>query len=189
MNSKYLAVFLPGIGYHNDKPLLYYSRKLALECGYDAVLVTYHDLPSKVKGNKEKMMEAVDMAYAQTVQSLNDIDMHAYEKIVFVGKSIGTVIASRFVAEYGLQAGLILYTPVEATFACNINSGIAFIGTADPWSNLEDVKGLAREQKVPLYLYEDVNHSLECNDQIKNIEILQDVMEKTKDYLTDTYRG
>ena len=26
------AVFFPGIGYHCDKPLLYYSRKLAQEC-------------------------------------------------------------------------------------------------------------------------------------------------------------
>ena len=29
------AVFFPGIGYHCDKPLLYYSRKLAQECGYE----------------------------------------------------------------------------------------------------------------------------------------------------------
>ena len=32
------AVFFPGIGYHCDKPLLYYSRKLAKECGYEETI-------------------------------------------------------------------------------------------------------------------------------------------------------
>ena len=41
-----LAVIFPGIGYHTDKPLLYYSKKLALhnvaqvvECGRTAIWV------------------------------------------------------------------------------------------------------------------------------------------------------
>ena len=41
-----LAVFFPGIGYHCDKPLLYYSRKLAQEWGYEetmALSYTYDD--------------------------------------------------------------------------------------------------------------------------------------------------
>ena len=37
-----LVVCFPGIGYHCDKPLLYYSRKLAATAGYDhAVLLQY----------------------------------------------------------------------------------------------------------------------------------------------------
>ena len=36
-----LAVFFPGIGYHTDKPLLYYSRKIAVELGYQTVEVKY----------------------------------------------------------------------------------------------------------------------------------------------------
>ena len=33
-----LAVFFPGIGYHCDKPLLYYSRKLVQEYGYEKIV-------------------------------------------------------------------------------------------------------------------------------------------------------
>ncbi len=33
-----LVVVFPGIGYHCDKPLLYYGRKVASECGYDEVV-------------------------------------------------------------------------------------------------------------------------------------------------------
>lgn len=39
---KKLAVFFPGIGYHCDKPLLYYSRKMAEQNGYDErITLTY----------------------------------------------------------------------------------------------------------------------------------------------------
>ena len=30
-----LAVYFPGVGYHCDKPLLYYARKIAAACGFD----------------------------------------------------------------------------------------------------------------------------------------------------------
>ena len=44
--EKRLAVIFPGVGYHVDKPLLYYSRKLAKEYGYEvAVQITVHFLP------------------------------------------------------------------------------------------------------------------------------------------------
>ena len=32
-----LAVIFPGVGYHTDKPLLYYSKKLAFQNGYEIV--------------------------------------------------------------------------------------------------------------------------------------------------------
>lgn len=34
-----IAVFFPGIGYHCDKPLLYYARKLVQEYGYEKIVI------------------------------------------------------------------------------------------------------------------------------------------------------
>lgn len=34
-----IAVFFPGIGYHCDKPLLYYARKLVQEYGYEKIVM------------------------------------------------------------------------------------------------------------------------------------------------------
>ena len=48
--EKKIAVLFPGIGYHTDKPLLYYSKKLARKRGYEIVEVKYGPLPSGVKG-------------------------------------------------------------------------------------------------------------------------------------------
>ena len=36
--GKRLAVIFPGIGYHCDKPILYYSRKLAKEQEYKEII-------------------------------------------------------------------------------------------------------------------------------------------------------
>ena len=47
---KKLAVIFPGVGYHVDKPLLYYSKKIAAHYGYEIVEVAYGKLPKKVKG-------------------------------------------------------------------------------------------------------------------------------------------
>ena len=37
-NNKKIAVFFPGLGYHNDKPLLYYSRKIAISNDFIALM-------------------------------------------------------------------------------------------------------------------------------------------------------
>ena len=50
------AVFFPGIGYHCDKPLLYYSRKLAQECGYEeTIALSYTYDGGNIRGNEAFM--------------------------------------------------------------------------------------------------------------------------------------
>ena len=41
MKKGRIAVIFQGIGYNADKPLLYYSKKIALERGYDVKVVEY----------------------------------------------------------------------------------------------------------------------------------------------------
>ena len=36
-----LAVIIPGIGYHKDKPLLYYATKLVKAKGYKVICIDY----------------------------------------------------------------------------------------------------------------------------------------------------
>ena len=60
---------------------------------------------------------------------------------------------------------------------------IAFIGTSDPWSIVPEVQALSQKQQVPMYTYENANHSLETGDTLENLKILQDVMGKTKGFL------
>ena len=54
MENKKIAVLFPGVGYHCDKPLLYYSRKLAIQKGYEVKSINYDlsILYKDVKNNK-----------------------------------------------------------------------------------------------------------------------------------------
>lgn len=88
--KKKIAVLFPGIGYTCDKPLLYYTGKLAVARGYKLVKVEYGNFPSGIKENKEKMEEAFRCGLEQAEKILQDICWEEYEDILFVSKSIGT---------------------------------------------------------------------------------------------------
>lgn len=182
-----LAIIFPGIGYHKDKPLLYYSSKLMMSEGFDIINIEYHDLPHKVKGDAAMMKKAFEIAFAQSEEQLSGVDYSAYEEVVFIGKSIGTAVVAKYVAELNVNAVQVWYTPVEATFAFEAENVIAFIGDDDPWSDVARVKSVANDKGIPIYSYPKCNHSLECDDVLRNIEILDDVIKKTKEYIMSAF--
>ena len=181
---KKLAIIFPGVGYHKDKPLLYYSTKLVKGLGYDVLNIEYSKLPDKIKGDAAKMKKAAEIAYFDAVTQLKDIDFTEYDDVVFIGKSIGTFTLAKYVSDNNINARQIWYTPVEQTFSYPEGDIIAFIGDADPWSDVDKVKKMAADKGIPLYSYPACNHSLECEDVDINISNLQDVMKKTKGFLS-----
>ena len=66
---KKLAVLFPGIGYHCDKPLLYYSKKCLSAYGYEIIEVNYKHFPH-MKDKDELIKQAEDIGYAQTEEIL-----------------------------------------------------------------------------------------------------------------------
>lgn len=179
-----IAVVFPGIGYHQDKPLLYYARKLTEEYGYEKVItISYSYDGGNIRGNEKKMQQAFECLYKQAEKVLTEIAFDSYGEILFISKSVGTVIASAYAEKWQIKCRHILYTPLEQTFQFVHKDAVAFIGTADPWSDTDEVVKLAKEQQIPIHIYEAANHSLETKDVLKNLEILQDVMKKTRDYI------
>ena len=69
-NAPKLAVIFPGIGYTADKPLLYYTTRLAKKHGYHIQTVSYGALPENIKGDSAKMKQAFELASEQTEQKL-----------------------------------------------------------------------------------------------------------------------
>ncbi len=197
-----LCVLFPGVGYTNLKPLLYYSGKIAIHEGYELLQITYSDLPSKIFGDKEKMKEAFSIALSQAESQLSQVNWEDYEDVVFVGKSIGTVIAAAVTASNtsgrtstktsegkdlkDVAVRYIYHTPLKETFSfVKSHSGIAFFGDADPWSELEDIRNEAERLDIPLHIYEGGNHSLETGEVRRDISILADVMDKVYDFITE----
>lgn len=179
-----IAVYFPGIGYHCDKPLLYYSRKIALELGYENCRnVNYTYKAGNIRGNHEKIMEAYEALFSQTEALLADIVWQEYDDILFVSKSIGTIIAASYAGKHGLKcARHILYTPLTQTFLFAPDHAVGFIGAADPWSDIDEILRLSKTKHIPVTVYEGCNHSLECGSTMENLEIMKDVMQKTMDF-------
>lgn len=187
---KKIAVFFPGIGYYCDKPLLYYSKKLAFEKGYEKAIdvkYTYNGEKMNLKDREnleKRLQEVYEELFLQAEKCLEQIDWESFDEVVFVSKSIGTIIAVSYAQKYKLKnVRHVLYTPLELTFSFEINNAVAFIGNADAWSDVKNIMQFAKEKEIMLSLYENCNHSLETDDTMKNLEIMMDVMKKTKDFL------
>ena len=183
-----IAVYFPGIGYHCDRPLLYYSRDIACKLGYQNYRnVSYTYKAGNIRGNAEKMKEAYETLFLQAEAELADIAWSEYDDVLFISKSIGTIIATSFADKYGLKhARHILYTPLAQTYLFAPKHAIGFIGTADPWSDTDEIIRLSNANQIPLTVYDECNHSLECNDTLKNIENLREIMQRTMDFCKGT---
>ena len=185
---KRLAVFFPGIGYTVDKPLMYYSRKLAEKHGFEIRLVPYSGFPKKVKGDKDRMREAYKTALCQSIELLSDIDFQKYDDILFVGKSIGTVVAAKIASGSPVpdRIRFILYTPLEQTFSFPLQDAIAFTGSADPWVEKGGIPALCSRSGVPCSVIADANHSLETGEPMQDLLTLRQIMFETDQYISRT---
>ena len=184
--SNQLAVLFPGIGYHIDKPLLYYSAKLARARGCDLLAVQYPALPTGLRGHAEKNRTGcADRAFCRRGTAY----YHRLDRLrpcFFLSKSIGTAIAARYAVQHNIHPRQVYYTPIEQALPYLDPTGIAFHGTADPWANTEMITNGCRKIGIPLYLTENANHSMETGDTLHDIFILHDIMDETAHWMDST---
>ena len=182
-----LAVFFPGIGYTAEKPLLYHSRRIAERNGYETLKISYTGFPDNVMGDREKMQESCRIALAQTRNLLNNVNLNDLSDVLFIGKSIGTVISAETAFEYGMNdiIRFILYTPLIDVFEYPISNAIVFTGTKDPWtgSDRNPVPDICRKRKLSCHVIPDGNHSLETDNPLHDIEQLQQIMKMTEQFI------
>ena len=177
-----IVCLFPGIGYTCDKPLLYYSWKVFASLGWKVVPVPYGGFPSGVKGNAKKMKKCAEMALEQAEDLLKDMDWSRYDAVVFVSKSIGTVVAGSFAARHHIPCRHSLFTPVEATFAFDMKDAVVFHGTSDPWADSDAIRNACRNAGFPLYITENANHSLETGDVESDIDTMKATMKIVREY-------
>ena len=183
-----IAVLFPGIGYHCDKPLLYYSGKLAACYQYEIIRVSYTNLDKSIP-------KAFADAYAQTEKQLENIDWRQYEEILFISKSIGTAVAAAYAQKHDISCRNVYFTPLPQTFDFAPQSGIVLHGTGDPWAETVVIAQKCQEHGLPLYTFEGANHSLEIPTEDvsspapakshtrHNLHVLENSMELTEQYI------
>lgn len=182
---KRLAIILPGIGYTADRPLLHFAMKLAAGAGYDVSAVKFGEMPSRVKGDEKKKRKAFAIAMKAAREQVRQKTLKEYDEVVFISKSLGSVVALSLAQEYGIRPKQVIYTPVDETFAAwkDPTDCVMFHGLADPWMPNDRMDAFAAEHGCRLYTYPDANHSIETGDVQRDLRFLEDIMKKTAEYL------
>ena len=179
---KIIVCLFPGGIYTFDRPLLYYSWKLLDGLGWEIFPVRYGGFSPCAQKDIGMIIKSAGMALEQSEEALRGIDWSAYEDILMIGKSIGTIACSAYARRHGIDCRQIHFSPVEETFQYAGEKGIVFHGTADRWVDTEIVERCCAEKGLSLYKTEGANHSLETGDVEFDIEIIPKTMKTIQEY-------
>lgn len=176
MGNKKLVVLFPGIHYSTDCPLLYYACFKFESRGYEKLAIDYGAILSQNKPSDENVKEVEN----NVLIKLKSINLPEYSDIVFVSKSLGTVIAGWVDDKLCIGARHIYLTPLKETlpFIHNKKRIINVIaGTKDKHLDIEILKEHCKNENINLKILDGAGHRLEVwGDMDKNIEILKEVV-------------
>lgn len=151
--------------------------------GYECVALSYGEMPTDIKGDVKKKQEAFALARKQVEQQLTNINFSEYKTIIFISKSLGSILAADYAKSHGIRVKHILFTPVQETLSLPIKEGIVFHGTKDSWIVTADLVERCNEEGMKLYLIENANHSLETKDVLLDIDNLRFVIGQVNKYV------
>jgi len=171
--SKKIVISFPG-GRGSEIPLLYFGAKHFEDLGYEKVFINY---PIADKENFEEILENAERV-------LQTINFKEYEEIVFIAKSLGTIVACKLKEKFKIPASLVLFTPLESTLPyINANNDICLVaaGDRDRYLDIKILKNICEEAKVKCYIEPSVGHRMEVmNDLERNLEIVSNVIGQLK---------
>jgi hypothetical protein len=179
--SDKLLVMLPGQGYTNDQPVLYYLRMAALELGYDVLSVQYGFQAASIDLTPDNTPYIQDDVSEATRPVLS----RGYDRVCIAGKSLGTPLAAGLAHNLtNTSLSLILLTPIGGvTLALGSIPTLAIIGTADKQYVPEHVKN---EPHLTWRVFDGLNHSLEKpGDWRASLAVLQSIIADCETFLRD----
>ena len=170
MGKKLVISFPGGRGY--EIPLLYFTSKHFEDMGYEKLFISHPD-SSEIK---------YETLYEGAEKIIQSIAFEEYESIIFIAKSIGTVVACKIKEMYKIPASLILFTPLNDTLPyINNKNDIHFIsaGENDRYLDSKTLRELCKKESIKCYIEPNVGHRMEVKGDIRrNLEIIFNVINK-----------
>ena len=169
---KKLVILFPGVGYGFDHPLLYYADFIFEAKGFERIYMRYQDIFFDAEFSFEDKAAKVRVYVSEQAKL---IDFCAYDEIVFLSKSVGSVEAGILAEKIGMKVTQIFITPIEGAISyCNGDSYVV-IGTKDEAYPI--YKKHCDDNEVRVLYVNNANHSLVVvGEPFQSIDILKDVM-------------
>ena len=163
--GKKIVVSFPGAR-GCEIPLLYFGAKHFEDMGYEKRFVSY-------PANREITLENL---LNNALEILRGIDWKEYEDVVFLAKSIGTVVCSKAKEMLGIPAKLVLYTPLEQTLAYIRKDNeviLVAMGDEDPYLTAPRLMEHCEKEEIRCHIESGVGHRMEVRGDLqRNLEIV-----------------
>lgn len=160
MGSNKLLVAFPGTGYTCQTGLLAAGIARYRELGYEVLALDY---PGVDFASIPTFDKAFDRAEAAARPRLDGVGRGRYGDVVFLSKSLGTVVAARTLRRTGVPARSLYLTPLAETLAL-VQPGdrvIAMVsGETDRLIDWQVVRDFCAARHFPFYLAPGVGHRL-----------------------------
>ena len=155
-----IAVCFPGTGFTCKEALF---ERLASDYsarGYDVMKLDFSHIPFR---EIESLEEAIALAQRAVKRQLGGVSFADYEDVVFVSKSLGTILAAYYERDYALNPRQLYLTPLNRTLSLvgpesRVISMV--LGTQDRFLTGKALGAFCEERNIPYFLIEGVNHSL-----------------------------
>ncbi len=191
-NRSRLAIIFSGIGYTYRNPLLYYSRRVVQELGYDYIGIDFKYYEnqefSNMKDDEQEIMWEEDNS--SVIESLMEIE-EKYNGIVLIGKSMGTSVIRRYIKKTNKlrDIRLVLITPGNewSDFKNEIvhlgNDILVVSSLEDKYYMDVDSSELKKKSNFTFIELEKGNHSLETNDTLCDLNKIMVIMDGMRKFI------
>ena len=179
-----LKVFFPGRRYGIDRSYLYYLDRYI---DGDAIYLEYDK--KRYEKDISELNQNINDAYSYSLKKLANVDFKKYSEIIFIAKSIGTVVAGKIREELKVNnARFICLTPLNETLPYLKQTDFIITSKIDPFIDFSKIESI--QNKFPfLTVYEDAPHSLEFKYDLKRtIYSLYENLELALNYLDTAYK-
>lgn len=161
-------MLFPGRNYPCELPLLYYGGNAAIQYGYDLLILEYGYQAARTSLDNDELPKVIDECF----ESIHRIIAN-YEQIIFISKSMGTLIAGEVARKLQRQIKHVFLTPVNETVPyINDSNGIVIYGSNDPLFNSENLKKIELKANLKIIEIPKADHGLETGNVDENLSNL-----------------
>ena len=174
-----LVVMLPGRAYTSEAPGLYYPRMVAADAGYDILSMTFACQVAPERAD----FSTIDAEIRLAVDAV--LRRRGYDRIVFVGKSLGSPYVAALAQPYNAER-VILLTPIGSSVQdTGALPTLAIIGTNDSAYDPARVEADKARPNLRWLVLDGMDHGLEvAGDWAATLDGMKTILAACAEFLS-----